>query len=436
MTSAHAHTAVLQSLSRDLFPDERVQMKSDVGHYHSGVNTHGLIRGYGDAGQPICLPVIGMNKGIPELVRRVSDRCKILLDSGAFGAFTAAVRELDPTGQVPHFESEQWRTQALHKATLDFSEVAAAYRFIAEDHPENVTVVLPDVVGFQAESLVLLEQYRQHFAWTEHSAVTALLPIQRGPLSPAEYHATAVQRLGFIPDGWGFPSREAAMSIPEIVEGVRNAIDCGIRRIHFLGAGRESRRFGEILAALNAVPGADTLDLTTDANTTRAYVGQGRPQTERRYAVLAAAPDAWLKQEHGLDVESYVSIRWSAFLDGEDPALLKAFHRGLRDKGLAPKAKASFYSADDMTDYVTPLIDPETGEIYERIDALGRRIIEAEFRALFDGFASAAAAFDFFSGYSQPGRLMVAPAQSGDFLHRDLGCGRPARRAPACETEA
>lgn len=440
MSSPHAHAAVSQAVAAprttaidDLFPQDGGLTLRDVLHFHSGTNTGGLIRGYVDAAQPICLPVNDATRDILALVRRVSDRVPILLDSGAFGAFTAAVRQLDPEQQIPRFDDPAWRASALPLATLDFRAIAAAYATVAADHPRNVTLVLPDVVGFQDESLALLEQFRAEFQWVSESPVTALLPIQRGFLTPSEYHTKAVEALGFLPDGWGFPSREAAMSVPEIVAGVRDALRVGMRRIHFLGIGRESNRFRQILGAINQLDGVDLLCLSTDANTTRAYVGQGRPQTQRRYEVLGLVPAAWLEREVGMSIPDYVAIRWGAFLDGEDPSLLKPLHSAWRDAGLARGAKVGRYSSD-LSSYLEGLLDPETGDTDERIDAIAREVIEREFRAGFETFATAAATYDFFTGYPQPEGQMVTSAQPGDDLHVGLRCGAPRRRAPACDS--
>lgn len=439
MSSPHAHVAVANTAAvalhgriADLFDVPVAQSLAGVLHYHSGANTGGLIRGYADAAQPICLPVNDATPEVLDLVRRVSDRIPVLLDSGAFGAFTATVRHLDPEAQVPRFDDPEWRAAALPLATLDFAQVAMAYQAVAQDHPSHISLVLPDVVGFQAESLELLSRYRAEFEWVAESRVTALLPIQRGPLSPGAYYLGAVESLGFVPDGWAFPSREAAMSIAEIVEGVRDALRMGVHRIHFLGVGRESSRFREVLVAINPIEGVENLELSTDANTTRAYVGQGRPQTRRRYEILAHAPAAWIEREAGLQLHDYIAIRWAAFLDGEDPALLKPLHAAWKAAGLAAAARPSHYLSD-LSSYLEGLLDPETGDTDERIDAIARTVIEREFKAQFDRFATAAATYDFFCGYPQPARDEIGAAQPGDDLHVGLRCGVPSQRAPACD---
>lgn len=246
----------------DLFGFQRPTLTDNVRRYFSGVAAPAIWMGYEDAGVPMCLVVAKLPaQGTARAKTFVAKGGTLLLDSGAF-------------------------LSRAKPAELDWPAILSTYQDIADAGP--VTLVLPDVVGDQQATLELLAQHRSVLQTLfDHPNVTALLPLQGGAMPLDTFHAEALSKLGFMPDGVALPSHAAALPPSSLKDLVR--IEHQPRRVHLLGVSRNAAKLGDrLLRILEVWPDAD---ISADACEHRAQVGQNKPITVRREAALNALLD-------------------------------------------------------------------------------------------------------------------------------------------------
>lgn len=228
-----------------------------IPHYRSGASSHGMMRGYIMAGVPFGVALTEMRPGTPAWYLMLDHGARggeIFVDSGAFPAFTRG-------------EAVDWtRNKAMVR------------QMIAEAPGARFHIVMPDVIGDQDASLALLRENADYIREVIAAGQDALVPIQKGRLSPREAYEEAVRILGTDDFTASLPSNKAAFStadLDNLMSGPRKP-----QRVHFLGiAGRK-----EMLRDMAAVVHRHSPDtfITSDANRLRAKVGKGRAVTNDR----------------------------------------------------------------------------------------------------------------------------------------------------------
>lgn len=174
----------------------------------------------------------------------------IFVDSGAFPAFR-------------------------RNESVDFDRVLDRYDELLARvaRPENLALVMTDIVGDQPGTLELLGRYRARVRAFIESGADVLVPLQKGALTLAEAYRETVRVLGDDRFRVALPSNEAAVTEEELLaflEEVRPG------RIHLLGVARH-RRFGPLVEKIRAA--SPETHVSSDANHLRAIVGEGRPLT-------------------------------------------------------------------------------------------------------------------------------------------------------------
>lgn len=248
----------------DMFSFDPSAEAQRVRRYFSGVLSPAIWTGYQAAGVPLCVAVTDMGQAaLARVVAHAAAGGELLVDSGAY-RFRNDPAEM-PWGWVLH-----------------------GYREILASSVVQQAVILPDVVGDQVATLAVLAAHGPSVLALCGGVHTALLPVQRGPLSLPDFVAAAREVLGCWPGGIAVPSAAAALDPRELAR--LGELDEEMpRRVHVLGVSRQTKRLMERLVHLReAWPDAE---VSRDACEHRAQVGQGRRITEARRGHLGRLVD-------------------------------------------------------------------------------------------------------------------------------------------------
>lgn len=248
----------------------KLENTSSISYFRSGSNRPADIRGLNAVGSAIGVAVRELSENA--LLELEAVDVELFVDSGAFGEvqFDAAAGGLVV---VRPMTDADWR------------RIFAVYRRLGAAHGSRLSVVAPDRVGDQDETLVRLERYRAEILELAELGVRVLVAIQKGRLSQAAFDAEVTRVLGW--DGYvrAMPCKKAATTPAEIAEF---AAAVRPRAIHLLGMGPRNRKFaGAVASILEAAP---FCRVTVDSNWISANVGRGgsRPRLLTRCRDIAA----------------------------------------------------------------------------------------------------------------------------------------------------
>lgn len=224
--------------------------------FASGANRAGEIRGFARVGIPVGVSADQLNSAA--IVALIESGNPVMVDSGAFSevVFTA-----DGPHTVRAIDDREWRRRL------------GIYLELASSLGKKATVVAPDKVGNQAETLQRLAKFCSELAVIAETEATILLPLQIGRLSHRQFFeaAQAAAGVALMP---AMPMRKAATSSEALLSFVAEAKP---PHIHLLGVGISTRRAEKLVSAIQHFsPG--TL-ISMDSNRLRAVVGANRPLT-------------------------------------------------------------------------------------------------------------------------------------------------------------
>lgn len=149
-------------------------LPADVQVFASGANRETEIRGFSRLGIPVGVSVNHLNPAAIDAL--VELQHPVMIDSGAFSE--VAFTPLGPRTTTPIDETEWERRLAI------YLHLSSALRELA-------TLVVPDKVGDQHETLVRLARYRNLIGKIAASGATLLLPLQVGKMSYRQFYETA-----------------------------------------------------------------------------------------------------------------------------------------------------------------------------------------------------------------------------------------------------
>ena len=280
-------TAALRELLRPLIPKQPAAGGPVPDPYASGMSRPGDMQAAIDSDVGVGVTITELSrKAMNQLVAAVEAGKHVFVDSGAFSAFRKAERE----GREP--------------VAADFEKIMEKYaefvlKVIARipDRRQRglVSLVAPDVVGNQAESLQLLSEYAETVKKWLEDGFEVIVPIQSGPMSPRSVYSKVVNILDGNDFVVGIPSNAKALSDTEL----RNLLSAPIQpdRIHILGA-VNSKRLDERMAVINdAYADSEQPGVTSDANLLRSKMDalRGLTGAARQAAAMAilnaAAPE-------------------------------------------------------------------------------------------------------------------------------------------------
>ncbi len=234
--------------------------------YSSGASSRAHLEGYIHAGSPVGVSLTEFADGSPTwdmVVNYARAGGAVFVDSGAFPAFTKG-------------QAVDWDRHADLVAKL--CDDAAGGR---------LHVMMPDVIGDQDASMRLLQQRRGQVLDVIAGDHDALVAIQRGQLSPRDCWRKAASILGTRDFTAAVPSNKAAFTPADVADLMRGPDRPD--RVHFLGVAGNLRKLAALAAIVHqAHPGCV---VTSDANRIRAKVGEGRPMTAARNAMMTLMRD-------------------------------------------------------------------------------------------------------------------------------------------------
>lgn len=244
--------------------------------FNSGASSLGIMRGYIMAGSPLGVALTEMSPGSAPwdaMIGYAQRGGRVFVDSGAFPAFMAG-------------KPVDWQRS-----------MRMVRQLIAESPGARFHIVMPDIIGDQAASLALLREHAGYVRDVIGAGHDALVPIQKGALSPHDAWSEAVRIIGTSDFTASVPSNRAAFTLDDLRDLMRGPHHPP--RIHFLGIAGNKKRLAELVAVVHAA--SPQTIVTSDANRLRAKVGQGRPITAGK-ARLGPQIDAqfrWLlAQDH------------------------------------------------------------------------------------------------------------------------------------------
>lgn len=234
------------------------ERRGEVMSFRSGASSPGIARGYIVANVPFGVSMIEMTPGSATwdmMAGYVARGGQVFVDTGAFTAHTKG-------------------------RPLDWTATIARYRMLARQPGNGFHIVMPDVIGDQAASLALLARHRDVVRDVMASRHEALVPIQKGSLTPYRAWREAVRILGSDQFTASVPSNAAAFTPQDLA----NLFDGPEKphRVHLLGIAGNKKRLAELVRVIRT-RSPDTI-ITSDANRLRAQVGKkgNRPVTAAR----------------------------------------------------------------------------------------------------------------------------------------------------------
>lgn len=247
-----------------------------VASFASGSNCAGDIRGFAAAGHDVGVAFPNLTeRSIVELEALAGTDIQVFVDSGAFSevAFGAngpkVVKPLD---------------DAYFTRCLD------TYERLARALGNQLHVVAPDMVGFQAETLDRLGRYVDRVATIAALGARVLVPIQRGALSQAAFYGRVAELLDGVPFIPALPCKKAATSVDE-ARDFAAAVEP--RQLHLLGLGAGGKQIAEYLGAVAEATPCCLVQI--DSCVIRSMVG-------RTGAAKAFGTNGVRRMTHALDV--------------------------------------------------------------------------------------------------------------------------------------
>lgn len=254
-----------------------------VTYFASGSNHPGEILGLAQCGVDVGVAIHDLHsdgeRAIAEAVATYGAR--VFVDSGAFSEVG-----FGPSGPFvarPISDSE-WQRRL------------EAYVRIARAIGSALYCVAPDMVAFQAETLERMKRWGHLVREAARCGANVLVPVQKGALSMAEFWGLACTALAIPAEQLvaAIPMKKDATSTAELVAFLQAARPA---RVHLLGLGPKSRRFGEVVTMARAASPeteilCDSVLITSLVGRTNGKGGAPRPLTAALDAVSAELSEA------------------------------------------------------------------------------------------------------------------------------------------------
>ena len=220
--------------------------------FASGSSSPAEFEGFRRAGVPIGVVAGLLSRPMQaEVVKHVSSGGHVFVDSGAFGVAKAAAKQ-GGGGKV------------------DFSKVFGIYDTLVAGltaNHENLLLVMPDVIGKQAETHDLQRAYAKKIRGYIDAGVRVLVPVQLGELSPAEALEVSRRIIGRSDFATAIPANLSAFTAADL----SNLAGAHPGRLHLLGIGGREKALNKLVGAIHAI--APETEITTDSNRLKGWVG-------------------------------------------------------------------------------------------------------------------------------------------------------------------
>jgi hypothetical protein len=213
-------------------------------YYASGSNHAGEIAGMADLELPLGVTVDEVNAEALAQLEADEPRIRhLFVDSGAFGE----VDRKDVRKIVRPISDADWR------------ERLATYQRLGEVFGSKMVAVAPDRVACQKTTLARLSKYRKAVQALAATGCGILVPVQRGEHSLTDFFKRCTWALGMTADKVipAFPMKKGATKPAAIIEFAKATRPA---RVHMLGLGRTNPKAPKLVAQLEALGVAVTLD--------------------------------------------------------------------------------------------------------------------------------------------------------------------------------
>jgi hypothetical protein len=226
--------------------------------YASGVNEAREIAGFALAGVPVGASASNLREAAIQGI--LHSQGPVFLDSGAFSEvrFSPQAQRMEIVNRIA---PREWRRR------LDI------YLRVARALGDRLSVVAPDCVGDQAETLKRLALYRPELQQLVGLGAKILIPLQVGALSHEEFYAeaTAVAGVPLVP---AFTMKKAVTSEDD---AARFLLNVRPERIHLLGMGPQNSRAPRVVEMIGRC--SPLTEISMDSNRLRAVTGKKRTMT-------------------------------------------------------------------------------------------------------------------------------------------------------------
>jgi N12 class adenine-specific DNA methylase len=247
----------------------------------SGMSAPGDFTKLFGRGKNVGISVLELSKpSIPKIAQQLADTpgAYLFVDSGAFSVHMGNVREADAAEKEGRQPAEPARLD--HDATMRrYADLELALSKASDGQAMGrMFLVMPDVVGDQAASLRLVEEYAENI---KGFGLQAIIPLQSGDLTLTEAYEQMMRHLGMDPGSdispiIGIPTAEMAASNEELTALLRKYGD-NIHGVHVLGAIADST----LQPRLDAIKAAGyDGNVSADANRLRSMTSKKRPRKQ------------------------------------------------------------------------------------------------------------------------------------------------------------
>lgn len=238
--------------------------------FASGVNEAREVEGFTLAGVPIGASASNLREDAIQAILRSEG--PVFLDSGAFSEvqFSPQTQRMEIANRIT---PREWRRR------LDI------YLRMARVLGGRLSVVAPDCVGDQAETLKRLGQYQPELHQLASLGAEVLIPLQVGKMSHEEFYAaaTAIAGIALVPS---FTMKKAVTSEED---AARFLLNVQPRRIHLLGMGRQNSRAPHVVAMIRRCSPLTAISM--DSSRLRAVTGKKRTMTILERDFRSAEPE-------------------------------------------------------------------------------------------------------------------------------------------------
>lgn len=180
---------------------------------------------------------------------------QVFVDSGAFSEVTFSKK--GPRVTRPITESEWDKRLSLYKR-------------LADALGSQVTVVAPDQVGFQGETLARMRRYADRIQAIAKAGAHVMVPLQGGTVPLVQFEESAKEALGLDSIIPALPMKKGATSMAEVAAYVTRAQPS---RLHLLGMGEKNKDVFRVERLIRRLSPNTVLSL--DSSLIRASVGRG-----------------------------------------------------------------------------------------------------------------------------------------------------------------
>lgn len=201
-------------------------------------------------------------------------KTQVFIDSGAFSNFKKAIKAPVTGKKVEPLDFDQ----ILAKYDSIISAINQANESEETDYPRPM-LVMPDVIGNQAESLVLIEKYKNWIALeVSNDTSIPIIPIPLGELSLSQAYNRILEILGSNTLGIKIDPRRFVVGVPSNAEAISRddlakfLSESKPPHIHFLGAAADQNINPLIDVVAENSP---TTQVTADASKIRSAILSG-----------------------------------------------------------------------------------------------------------------------------------------------------------------